>query len=69
MMAEISEKLRALRKSRRMTLKDVADRAGCTSAYISQLEKGRANPSIATLKKIASGFNSTLTKERSLGSS
>lgn len=56
-MAEISEKLRALRKSRRMTLKDVADRAGCTSAYISQLEKGRANPSIATLKKIASGFN------------
>ncbi len=55
-MAEISEKLRALRKSRRMTLKDVADRAGCTSAYISQLEKGRANPSIATLKKIATVF-------------
>ena len=56
-MAEIPEKLRALRKSRRMTLKDVADRAGCTSAYISQLEKGRANPSIATLKKIASVFH------------
>jgi transcriptional regulator with XRE-family HTH domain len=56
-MAEISEKLRAFRKSRRMTLKNVADRAGCTSAYISQLEKGRANPSIATLKKIASVFN------------
>lgn len=56
-MTEISEKLRALRKSRKMTLKDVADRAGCTSAYISQIEKGRANPSIATLKKIASVFN------------
>lgn len=56
-MAEISDKLRALRKSKKMTLKDVADRAGCTSAYISQLEKGRANPSIATLKKIASVFN------------
>ena len=53
-MAEISEKLRAFRKSRKMTLKDVADRAGCTGAYISQLEKGRANPSIATLKRIAS---------------
>jgi len=56
-MAEIPEKLRAFRKSRKMTLKDVADRAGCTSAYISQLEKGRANPSIATLKRIASVFN------------
>ena len=55
-MDEISEKLRALRKSRKMTLKDVADGAGCTSAYISQLEKGRANPSIATLKKISSVF-------------
>ena len=56
-MTEISEKLRVMRKSRRMTLKEVADRAGCTSAYISQLEKGRANPSIATLKKIASVFD------------
>jgi transcriptional regulator with XRE-family HTH domain len=56
-MAEIPEKLRALRRSKRMTLKEVADQAGCTSAYISQLEKGRANPSIATLKKIASVFN------------
>ncbi len=56
-MGEISHKLRALRKSRKMTLKDVADRAGCTSAYISQLEKGRANPSIATLKRIASVFD------------
>jgi transcriptional regulator with XRE-family HTH domain len=55
-MNEIAEKIRALRKSRRMTLKMVADGAGCTSAYISQLEKGRANPSIATLKKIASVF-------------
>ena len=56
-MNEIAEKIRALRKSRRMTLKSVADGAGCTSAYISQLEKGRANPSIATLKKIACVFN------------
>lgn len=56
-MADMAEKLRALRKSRKMTLKEVADQAGCTGAYISQLEKGRANPSIATLKKIASVFD------------
>ncbi len=59
-MAELSEKLRIMRKSRRMTLKDVADRAGCTSAYISQLEKGRANPSIATLTRIASVFDAKI---------
>ncbi len=56
-MTEIAEKLRVLRKAHKMTLKDVADRAGCTSAYISQLEKGHTNPSISTLKKIASVFN------------
>ncbi len=36
-----------------MTLKQLASRAGCTDAYLSQLERGRANPSITTLKKIA----------------
>jgi len=41
----------------KMTLKQVAKKAGCTEAYISQLENGNANPSIATLKKIASVFN------------
>ena len=36
-----------------MTLKQLASKAGCTDAYLSQLERGRANPSITTLKKIA----------------
>lgn len=53
----IGKKLRELRLANRMTLKQVAKKAGCTEAYISQLENGNANPSIATLKKIASVFN------------
>ncbi len=36
-----------------MTLKQLASKAGCTDAYLSQLERGHANPSITTLKKIA----------------
>ena len=53
----IGKKLRELRRASRMTLKQVAKKAGCTESYISQLENGNANPSISTLKKIAAVFN------------
>lgn len=55
-MKEIAEKLKALRLANRMTLKQLAQQAGCTDAYLSQLERGRANPSIMILKKIASAL-------------
>lgn len=55
-MKEIAEKLRAYRLSNHMTLKQLASKAGCTDAYLSQLERGRANPSIMILKKIASAL-------------
>lgn len=55
-MNEIAEKLKAFRLANRMTLKQLAQKAGCTDAYLSQLERGRANPSIMILKKIASAL-------------
>lgn len=55
-MKEIAEKLRAFRLANRMTLKELAKKAGCTDAYLSQLERGRANPSIMILKKVASAL-------------
>jgi transcriptional regulator with XRE-family HTH domain len=55
-MTEIGEKVKALLLANRMTLKQLADKAGCTDAYLSQLERGRANPSIMILKKIASAL-------------
>jgi transcriptional regulator with XRE-family HTH domain len=55
-MTEIGEKVKALRLANRMTLKQLANKAGCTDAYLSQLERGRANPSIMILKKIASAL-------------
>jgi transcriptional regulator with XRE-family HTH domain len=55
-MKEIAEKLRAFRHANRMTLRELAAEAGCTDAYLSQLERGRANPSIMILKKIASAL-------------
>lgn len=55
-MNEIGEKLKTFRLANRMTLKQLAARAGCTDAYLSQLERGLANPSIMILKKIASAL-------------
>jgi transcriptional regulator with XRE-family HTH domain len=55
-MREIAEKLKAFRLANRMTLKQLASKAGCTDAYLSQLERGRANPSIMILKKVASAL-------------
>jgi len=45
-----------LRKSRKLTIHDLAEKAGCTSGYISQIEKGIASPSISTLKRIGTAL-------------
>ena len=55
-MDEIARRLKTFRLANRMTLKQLAQRAGCTDAYLSQLERGLANPSIMILKKIASAL-------------
>lgn len=52
-MGSLGSKLRELRKERKLTLKHLADAAGCTAAYISQIERDKASPSIATLKRIS----------------
>ncbi|MEU6119911.1 XRE family transcriptional regulator [Streptomyces sp. NPDC047117] len=49
----VGERLRALRRARRRTLRAVADAAGISEGYLSQVERGMANPSIATLQQIA----------------
>lgn len=53
MAEDIGARLRTLRESRRLTLKQLADQVGCTGAHLSLIENGHTSPSIATLKKIA----------------
>src|SRR4030042_6632927 len=55
-MKQLGEKIKALRLANQMTLKELGRKAACTDAYLSQLERGRANPSIMILKKIASAL-------------
>ena len=49
----VGEKLKALRKERGLTLQKVAASAGLSKAFVGQIESGRANPSLASLKRVA----------------
>jgi transcriptional regulator with XRE-family HTH domain len=55
-MTELGQRLRRLRRAEDRTLKDVAQKTGYSEAYLSQVERGRASPSLASLKKIADGY-------------
>jgi len=55
-MKEFGRKLKAMRLANRLTLKELANKAGCTDAYLSQMERGLANPSVMILKNVASAL-------------
>ncbi len=50
---EVGERLRAIRRLRRATLHAVAERAGLSESFLSQVERGKANASVASLTRIA----------------
>ena len=50
---DVGEQLRTIRQVRRPTLKEVADRAGLSEIFLSQVERGRTSASISSLQRIA----------------
>jgi len=48
------------RKKSGLTQKELADKTGISQGDISKIERGNANPSLNTLKKLADGMNMTL---------
>jgi len=50
---DVGERLRAIRGLRRATLRTIADRAGVSESFLSQVERGKASASIASLRRIA----------------
>ncbi len=60
LIASIGHKIKGMRTSLGLTLQQVADSAGCSAAYISQIENDKASPSIATLKRIAKVLNARI---------
>jgi transcriptional regulator with XRE-family HTH domain len=53
----LSEKLRAIRKERGLTLQQVATASGLSKAFVSQIESGTANPSLASLKRVGNALD------------
>jgi transcriptional regulator with XRE-family HTH domain len=50
---DVGERLRAMRLLRRLTLREVAEAAGVSESFVSQLERGRSSASVATLQRLA----------------
>jgi transcriptional regulator with XRE-family HTH domain len=57
---DVGERLRDIRRLRRATLRTIADRAGVSESFLSQVERGRASASIASLRRIAGALGVTV---------
>lgn len=56
----LGPELKRLREASGISLRTLADRAGFSPSFISQVENGQASPSIASLEQIAATLNVTL---------
>ncbi|MGI8998934.1 MAG: helix-turn-helix domain-containing protein, partial [Candidatus Limnocylindria bacterium] len=56
----IGASLRSVRRRRELTLRKVADSAGVTESFLSQVERDIASPSIATLRRIAVALGTSI---------
>jgi len=56
----LGDRLRDLRAARGLTLRQLADETGLSAGLLSQLENGRTDPSIETLRRLAKVFDSDL---------
>jgi transcriptional regulator with XRE-family HTH domain len=53
----LQEKIKELRKEKKLTLEQLAQNVGCTKSYISQLEKGKNVPSVSMLGRLAKALD------------
>lgn len=56
----LGEKLKELRKQKRMTISDIARNTGLSSGYISNVERNLNSPTIENLRKIVHALSITL---------
>ena len=53
---DFGQNFKRLRKARGMTQDAVAERASLSTSYISDVERGRANPSLSTAERLAAAL-------------
>ncbi|MEH6823752.1 MAG: helix-turn-helix transcriptional regulator, partial [Motiliproteus sp.] len=56
----LAKALKALRKEKGWSLDRTAKETGVSKAMLGQIERGESSPTIATLWKIAGGFNTQI---------
>ncbi|MFW6281965.1 MAG: helix-turn-helix domain-containing protein, partial [bacterium] len=54
------DKIIAIRKYKKISQTDLAQKANLSQAFISHIEQGKRNPTINTIEKIAKGLNIAL---------
>jgi transcriptional regulator with XRE-family HTH domain len=54
--SDVGRRLREIRRARRLTLREVAGKAGISESFLSQIERGRSGASIASLQRIAAAL-------------
>jgi transcriptional regulator with XRE-family HTH domain len=57
---EFGQNLRRLRMSRRLTLRELGDRASCSAAFLSMIEQGQVSPSLRNIGRICRAVGTTL---------
>jgi transcriptional regulator with XRE-family HTH domain len=57
---DLGARIRVLRLTRRATLRHLAAEAGVTESFLSQVERGVASPSIASVQRIARALGATI---------
>jgi len=59
---ELGKKVQSLRKAKELTIRGLSAKTGITASMISQIENNQVNPSINSLKSIASALDTPLYK-------
>lgn len=54
------ERIRLLREGKGLTLSALAEKAGITVSYLSEIERGHASPALTTLQRLAEALETTL---------
>jgi transcriptional regulator with XRE-family HTH domain len=57
---ELGRRLRSLREDRSLSLRTVAEAAGVSVSFLSQVERGIASPSVASLRRIAEALGESV---------
>lgn len=57
---ELGERITKIRASQKLTLRQLANKVNVSSSLLSQIEKGRINPSLSTIRAIAAALNTPL---------